>query len=99
MIVVRVELWSAIAHQKTELARMIIANTGEAVNPNRGDYTVATLRGRDEAALERNMWSYLKGRDAVATHRGVIRNHARLAEHVWHLVAKSLAALAYGAKS
>jgi hypothetical protein len=88
MIVVRVELHSAINGRVTELARMEIANDGQASveNPNRGDYAVRTLRGRSREQLDKR-----------STQRsGFVRNHARLAEHVWNLVAKALKALKYG---
>lgn len=92
MIVVSVKLVSAIHPSRDrELARMELANDGEASieNPNRGDYTVRTLRGRSAEQLNKR-----------STQRsGFVRNHARLAEHVWNLVAKALAELGYGGKT
>jgi hypothetical protein len=84
MIIVRVELHSAIDGQVTELARMHICNIG-GTNTIR-DYEAVTLRGRDRAALDR----------AQPQRRGKVLGHASLALHVWHLVAKALAGMGYG---
>lgn len=84
MIVVRVELHSAITGHVSELARMHISNTGGTVA--RGDYQVTTLRGRSTDQLNRH----------VPQRRGKVTDHARLALHVWHLVAKALTAMGYG---
>ncbi|AUW59414.1 hypothetical protein C1T17_16295 [Sphingobium sp. SCG-1] len=84
MIVVRVELLSAIDGKTTELARMHICNVGGTVQ--RGDYDCQTLRGRSTADLDR----------ATPQRKGEVRGHPRLAQHVWNLVAKALASMAYG---
>lgn len=86
MLVVRVELHSALTGKITEIARAIIFNDGGSTNPCRGNYGVEILRGRDKAALDKRQ--VLK--------RGIVLNHARLDLHVWHLVAKALAYLSYG---
>lgn len=86
MLVVKVELWSAIDGRHTELARMHIANDGQSDNANFSDYNVATLRGRDAAAFV----------VPVYQRKGRVLHHARLAQHVWNLVAKALTALEYG---
>jgi hypothetical protein len=91
MIIVRVELWSAVNGEKTELARMIIDNIGGTVQ--RGDYRARTLRGRSREALDRAL---LQADDAGATRKGYVRGHPRLREHVWNLVAKALSELGYG---
>jgi hypothetical protein len=93
MIVVKVELHSAITGQKSELARMVIDNIGGTAQL--GDYNVRTMRGRDEEALERSMWGVLKGQ-AKPTRESKVLGHPRLREHVWHLVGKALHALEYG---
>lgn len=104
MIVVKVELWSAITGNQTELARMTICNTGEVENPRRGDYTCATFKGRDGATLAQNMLRFFRSRDATEARKGVtrtgeVKNHARLQEHVWNLVAKALASMEYGGRA
>lgn len=88
MIVVRVELWSAITHQKTTLALMSICNEGGT--QTLGDYGVKAHRGRDEDALMASL------RSGSATHKGAVLKHPRLKEHVWVLVTKALLACGYG---
>lgn len=92
MIVVRVELWSAITGEKSELARAVISNEGGTAQ--RGNYLARAMRGRDEAALQKNMIDVMRG--AKPIHEARVENHARLSEHVWNLVAKSLTAMGYG---
>lgn len=84
MIIVRVELHSAVTGKVTELARATIANVG-GTNES-GDYDVRTLRGRDTATLDRG----------GVQRQGHVRGHPRLREHVWNLVAKALVGLGYG---
>ena len=91
MIVVKVELWSAISGSVTELARMVIANDGQSANPRRGDYTGVTYVGRDAEALQKAM-----RQGTPVSKRGAVKNHARLQEHVWNLVAKMLSSMGYG---
>lgn len=83
MIIVRVELLSAINGTRRELARMHISNLGGSAHL--GDYKVETLRGRDELALDRR----------VVQRSGKVVGHARLALHVWALVAKALGSVGY----
>ena len=90
MIVVRVELWSAISGKRTELARMTLDNIGGTESS--GDYRVRTLRGRSEEQLHRAM---ILG---TVQREGRVMGHARLALHVWNLVAKALIAMGYGQK-
>lgn len=87
MIVVRVELWSAVNGSRTELARMHIANDGEATQTNHriGDYVGEALRGRDTEALNRG----------VVQKRGSVRGWRRLDFHVWNLVAAMLDDMGY----
>ena len=84
MIVVRVELHSAVDGRVTELARAHICNIGGT--KTLGDYEARTLRGRSTQAL-----------DAEQIQRiGKVERHPRQALHVWHLVAKALSAMGYG---
>lgn len=87
MIVVSVELWSAISGAKTQLARMHICNDGEASIENHrvGDYVGETFVGRDAETLA-------KGRVAK---RGTIRKWRRLDYHVWNLVRHMLDTMGY----
>lgn len=88
MIVVRVELWSAIDGQKTELARAMIHNVADAGRI--ADYDGETYRGRSAEALDDAM------HQRRVTHEGKVKGHRKLDLHVWHLVAKMLIAMGYG---
>lgn len=87
MIVIRVELWSAVTGDRTELARMHICNVGGT--ENLGNYDCRTLRGRSTADLD-------KGH---VQRRGQVRGHPRLSQHVWNLVAKALSSMGYGGRA
>lgn len=84
MIVVKVELWSAVTGRKTEIARMEIANDGQGTK-TRGNYLVRTLKGRSTEALAKG----------VTQRTGEIQNWPRLSKHVWNLVAAALDKLHY----
>lgn len=86
MIVVRVELHSAITRQITEIARMDICNEGGT--NTYGDYGVYVMRGLDRETLAK--------RTVLTTAK--VLNHARQAEHVWNLVTKALVAAGYKIK-
>lgn len=88
MIVVRVELHSAISGQVSELARMNIANTGTG-SATKGDYRCETLRGRSRADLDKG----------VQQRAGNVLNYPRLSIHVWHLVARALNNMGYAGKA
>lgn len=90
MIVVRVELWSAIDGSVSELARMTIDNIGVSPNQQLGTYRTRTLRGRSAEALHKAMLAQTVQRE------GKVIDHPRLREHVWNLVAKALTGLGYG---
>lgn len=83
MIVVRVELHSAINGKITEIARAHICNVGGTAA--RGNYHAETFRGRDATALNKR----------TVCHQGEVINHPRLALHVWTLVLKALKACGY----
>ena len=86
MIVVKVELWSAVTGRVQELARMEICNEGTHPNHRRGNYTARTLHGRDAEAFGRR----------TTQKETKIENWPRLALHVWNLVAVSLKNMGYG---
>jgi hypothetical protein len=93
VIVIRVELWSAVDGQKTELARMVIDNIGGT--NHLGDYRCRTLRGRSKEALDRATLQL--ARDGTGAQReGRVLGHPRLREHIWNLVAKALSGVGYG---
>lgn len=74
MIVVRVELHSAITGRVSEIGRMHIANDGESSDAKRGSYDVAVLR---------------RGGGGV-TRRGRVENYPRLSYNVWRLICRAL---------
>ena len=84
MIIVRVELHSAITGKVSEIARAIIANNGGT--DELGNYDVGTFRG--ESAEELNQLQMER--------RGKVEGHPRMDQHVWNLVAKALAGMRYG---
>jgi hypothetical protein len=90
MLVIKVELHSAISGEVSEIARMVVDNIGGTTN--KGDYRVRTLRGRSRDSLEKAMLSLPIGAQREAR----VLGHPRLREHVWNLVAKALFAMNYG---
>ena len=85
MIVVRVELWSARTGEKTELARMEIANDGTGTRARR-NYIARTLCGRSTAALNRRQ----------RQREGTVKDWPSEAVHVWNLVSTALFVMGYG---
>lgn len=83
MIIIRVELHSAISHRVTELARMKICNVGGT--GTRGDYEAEVFRGRDKASLDKER----------VQRKGEVKNYPREAIHVFNLVARALNTLGY----
>lgn len=86
MIIIRVELHSAINGKVSEIARMYIANVGGTKQS--GDYRVATLRGRSKESLDKK----------IPQRTGDVFAYPRLRLHVWHLVAAALSSLGYFGK-
>lgn len=91
MIVIRVELWSAVTGEKTELARMLVDNIGGT--PSLRNYRVRTLRGRSAIALDRSM---VKAATTGTQREGRVMGHPSERVHVWNLIAKALTAMGYG---
>lgn len=87
MIVVRVELHSAITGRVTELARMHLANQIVRTTENHhfGDYAVKTFIGRNAKSLDK----------LRVQREGVVDNYPRLRLHVWNLVTRALCGLGY----
>jgi hypothetical protein len=83
MIVVRVELHSAINGRVTELARMHVCNEGG--DQQLGDYGVYVLRGRSKEALDQRQ----------VQRRGRFGKYPRLRLHIWNLVLCALVAAGY----
>lgn len=85
MLIVRVELHSAITGEITEIARMHIANCGDSPTITLGIYDCITYKGRDSGALD----------NCLVSHEGEVLKYHRLSSHVWNLVARCLAAMNY----
>jgi len=83
VIVVRVELWSAVTHEKTELARMHISNVGGT--DRRRNYEGATFRGRSEKELAR----------LTMQKTGRLVGFPSLDLHIWNLVTRMLLSMGY----
>lgn len=84
MLVIRVELWSAITGDKTELARMHIGNTGTGT-ATRGNYIGTTFRGRSKQQLDKN----------TPSKTGNITDWPRQQNHIWRLVKTMLETMGY----
>lgn len=93
MLVIKVELHSAITGRVSEIARSVIHNIGG--NRDYGDYGAFSCRGRDAEELQKSMLAILQLRQKPV-HQGKVKHHARLKLHVWTLVTKALIAMGYG---
>jgi hypothetical protein len=86
VIVVSVKLVSAISPTRNkELARVLIANTGEG-GTDKGHYYCRALRGRSKEQLDRE----------IVQRDGRVNDHPREQQHVLNLVAKALQSMGYG---
>jgi hypothetical protein len=83
MLVIRVELWSAITGKRTELARMHISNVGGT--DTRGEYFGETFRGRTAHSLNKR----------TVSRTGEVTDWPRKRAHVWKLVTKMLTTMGY----
>lgn len=82
MIVVKVELHSAITGKITEIGRMLIANDGTGSH-RLGQYHVRLLkRGSDPEKMN-------------VSKTGYVLNHARLSRPVWDLVGRAINVLGF----
>lgn len=84
MIIVKVELLSAITGETTELAKMHIINDGTGSSA-KGNYTATSYRGRSKEQLDK----------AFVMKITKVTNWPRLQLHVWNLVHKALHNLGY----
>lgn len=79
MIVITIELWSAVTGKKTKLGEMHIANDGTGTD-SKCDYDGRVMRKPD-----------FKG----VTRTGRVEGHRRHAQTVWHLLGKMLKSMGY----
>lgn len=80
MLVVRIELHSAITGKITEIGTAIIANVGGT--KDRGDYSVKVGNKRDAGDI-RKTWSNPQ-------RTGEVKDYPRLSYNVWRLIARAL---------
>ena len=87
MIVVKIELWSAVTHERCEIGRMYIANDGRRSleYPALGDYTAAVCRRGSEKVP-----APLDPDGPKATRTAEVRDYPRLSYNVWRLVLRAL---------
>ena len=84
MIVVRIELHSAITGEVSEISRVVIYNKGNG-SKTRGNYGCNSYRkGSPLRPLNKNI-----------VRKGEVENHARLSEPVLNLVSKALRSMGY----
>lgn len=80
MIILKIELHSAITGKVTEIGRMTIANDGTSRESEKGNYIVKLMR---------------KGTIDTVTRTGEVKDHRRLALPIWDLVSKALKAVGW----
>lgn len=78
MIVVKVELHSAITGEVTEIGRMTISNDGTSERSDRGNYDVRLMR---------------RGIHAVVQRQGRVEQHPRKSASIWVLVKRAVASV------
>lgn len=88
MIVVRVELHSAITGKTSELARMIVWNDGTAETHRTGNYEAFALRKGAKYKTDRDVRE-------KATRSVAIKGYPKKALHVWNLIAEALIGMGY----
>jgi hypothetical protein len=74
MIVVKVELWSAVTGKHTEIGRMTITNQGTGTR-ERGNYVAKVMRRGSDYKVQREV---------------EIKNYPRLGYQIWKLVSLAL---------
>jgi len=80
MLVVKIELHSAITGKIKEIGRMIIANTGGTAD--RGNYT-AKVAKKERKFRNQRVWDY-------PLRVGEVKDYPRLSYNVWRLVSRAL---------
>jgi hypothetical protein len=90
MLVVRVELHSAITGEISEIARMIIANDGTGTGDS-GNYWARAAKGE----TDNHMISAAIMHESRKLRHVEIKDYPRKTKHVWNLVARVLAAMKY----
>lgn len=91
MLVIRVELHSAITGKISEVARMIIANDGTGTR-TRGNYWGRSAKG---VIQNDHMIPPAIMHDCRKMDEGKVENYARNSLHVWNLLARMLKSMGY----
>lgn len=86
MIVVKVELHSAITKNVSLLYQVVIANDGTSKDPTRGNYDVAVGRKSHKTLLL--VWT-------ESSRRGRVEGYPRQSAHVLNLVSRALTAVGF----
>jgi len=96
MIVIKIELHSAITRKVTEIGRMVIFNDGMGTR-TKGDYEANVIRKPTAKGLDWDdqMHDTLRNR-AQATRTSRVENYSRLSRPVWDLVTLALKNMGYG---
>lgn len=89
MIVVRVELHSAVTGKVSEIARAIIYNDGTGTS-KRGNYTTFMAPGVLKGDTMNPIRIHMRKR-----RESKVLNYPRASKHVWNLVARCLSAMGY----
>lgn len=98
MLVVRVELHSAITGDVSEIARMIIANDGTGTRTT-GNYWARAAKGDTKAVPQgehaESMIPAAIMHESRKLRHVEVKDYPRTAKHVWNLVARVLAEMKY----
>lgn len=91
ILVVRVELHSAITGEISEIARMIIANDGGGTK-ERGNYWARAAKG---TVAKDHMIPAAIMHDSRKLRHVEVKDYPRLSKHVWNLIARVLTAMEF----
>lgn len=80
MIVVKIELHSAITGRAVEIGRTYIWNRGDTLDPKRGNYGVGVCR----------RGVFRADKPETFTRRGEVLDYPRLSYNVWRLIIRAL---------
>ena len=87
MLVVKVELWSAVTGKVSELGRMYLANDG-SLHGSRGSYDIKVAR---RGSKQPQSIRQFKGWGSIKTTRtGRVENYPRASYNVWRLITRAL---------
>lgn len=89
MLIIRVELHSAITGKVTEIARMLLWNDGTG-DVKKGSYMGKVVKGTTDIGMSaRDIY------DKRPFRSGSVKDYPRTRLHVWNLVARMLGSMGY----